>query len=129
MNRDDGNPNQSTARKLGEQAHRVKTLIARVGGAFVLLGIFAIAAAYGAYSCFRIDVPPEHVAVLIKRTGEDLPNSQAIASSANQKGVQIDVLTEGRYFYNPYHWDWKIVPMQVVPQGQVGVVVRLFGQD
>src|SRR5690349_11007563 len=129
MNRDEGQGQRNAARQLGEQAAKVKSFLAKVGGAAVLAGVVAIAMGYGVYSCFRIDVPPEHVAVLIKRTGSDLPNSQALASSPSQKGVQLEILTEGRYFYNPYHWDWKIVPMQVVPQGQVGVVVRLFGED
>jgi len=116
-------------RKLADQAARVKSLVAMLGGAAVVTTIFGVIAAYFVYTCFRIEVPPEHVAVLIKRTGEELPNTQVLATSASQKGVQLEVLTEGRYFYNPYHWDWKIVPMQVVPQGQVGVVIRLFGDD
>jgi len=122
-------PKPPANKLLAAQAARVKSLVALAGGGMVILVIATAALAYGAYTCFRIDVPPEHVAVLIKRTGEDLPNAQVIATSENQKGVQLETLTEGRYFYNPYHWDWKIVPMQVVPQGQVGVVVRLFGED
>jgi regulator of protease activity HflC (stomatin/prohibitin superfamily) len=121
----DGDPK----RKPGDPAGRFKAVAAALGGAAAVLGVIAVALGYGVYGLFRIDVPPEHVAVLVKRTGDDLPNSQVLAASPKQKGVQLEVLTEGRYFYNPYHWDWKIVPMQVVPQGQVGVVVRLFGDD
>ncbi|HVJ80913.1 MAG TPA: hypothetical protein VNC50_07560, partial [Planctomycetia bacterium] len=56
---------------------------------------FAFAAA--TYLACRVDVPPEHVAVLIKRTGRDLSNDQLLAPGAGHKGVQSDVLTEGRY--------------------------------
>src|SRR4051794_15771699 len=86
-------------RKFGAPAARVKSLVAMLGGAAVMTTIAAVALGYAAYTCFRIDVPPEHVAVLIKRTGEDLPNQQVLAASPAQKGVQLDVLTEGRYFY------------------------------
>lgn len=122
-------PKPNAARALGEQAAKLKSMFAVLGGSLAFLGIAAAAIAYGVYSSFRIDVPPEHVAVLVKRTGDDLPNAQVIATTETQKGVQLNVLTEGRYFYNPYHWDWKIVPMQVVGQGQVGVLIRLYGSD
>src|SRR5262249_14750846 len=101
MNREDEGQGRIAARKLGEQTAKLQSLLAKVGGAALLTAIIAVALSYGVYSCFRIEVPPEHVAVLIRRTGKELPNSQAIASSPDQKGVQLDVLTEGRYFYNP----------------------------
>ena len=49
------------------------------------------------------------------------------------KGVQTSpnkgVLTEGRYFYNPFYWDWEIGPQFVVTDGKIGVRVSLQGDD
>jgi regulator of protease activity HflC (stomatin/prohibitin superfamily) len=95
-----------------------------IGGVFLLLLL-----CYGAYSSFRIDVPQGHVAVLLKRTGEDLNNDQVVAPDENHKGLQLSVLTEGRYFYNPLWWDWKVYPMVEIPSSKLGVRVRLYGKN
>jgi regulator of protease activity HflC (stomatin/prohibitin superfamily) len=52
-----------------------------------------------------------------------------IAPSPEYKGVQKNVLTDGRYFYNPWNWDWEIVPQVEVPQGKLGVRIRLHGDE
>ncbi|HSR87538.1 MAG TPA: hypothetical protein VLL07_01180, partial [Pontiella sp.] len=56
----------------------------------------------------RIEPGPGEIAVLIRKTGENLPPGQVIALAEKQKGIQLDVLPEGRYFRNPYTWSWKI---------------------
>ncbi len=81
------------------------------------------------YEMSRIQVPAAFVAVLVHKTGLDLENSDEIAPSPEHKGVQLDVLREGRYFYNPYHWEWEIVPQFEVPPGKIGVMTRLYGDD
>lgn len=91
----------------------------------VLLAVFA----WTVYSNFRIVVPDKHIAVLIRKTGQDLGNQEEIAPSPDHKGIQKEVLTEGRYFYNPYSWDWEIREMQEVPPGQLGVLIRRHGAD
>ncbi|MEL6896021.1 MAG: SPFH domain-containing protein, partial [Planctomycetota bacterium] len=82
---------------------------------------------------FRVEVPAGHIAVLTKRTGPDLPNSMEIVPDdekfANHKGIHQRVLTEGRYFYNPYSWDWSIVPQVEIPENRLGVRIRLYGDD
>ena len=83
---------------------------------------------FGYFMC-RIEVPARHMAVLIKRTGEDIENHQEIAPGPKYKGVQPKVLAEGRHFYNPYSWDWVVVPQIEVPQGKLGVQIRLYGED
>jgi len=95
------------------------------GGLVLALVLFG----YIVYTQFRIDVPSKHIAILIRKTGEDIPNQVEVAPSEDHKGVQAKVLTEGRYFYNPYSWDWEVVPMVEVPAGKLGVVVRLHGDD
>src|SRR5262245_3417623 len=86
---------------------------------FLVAGVLVLLlAAYALYLSCRIDVPPDHIAVLIRKTGHDLDNGQEVAPDADHKGVQAEVLGEGRYFYNPYGWTWEIHPMQQVPEGK-----------
>src|SRR5262249_43708441 len=91
-------------------------------GAFLFLALVA-------YVELRIDVPAGHLAVLTRKTGDDIDNTDAVAPDDNHKGLQLNVLTEGRYFYNPFYWDWAVYPMVDVPAGKMGVRVRLYGQN
>ena len=76
----------------------------------------------------RIEPGPGELAVLIHKTGKDLPSGQILAEP-DQKGIQLDVLSEGRYFRNPYSWGWQIWRITDIPAGQLGVQTRLFGKD
>ncbi|HPO89834.1 MAG TPA: SPFH domain-containing protein [Victivallales bacterium] len=78
---------------------------------------------------WRIEPGSGEFAVLIKKTGENLPPGQIIASNEKQKGVRLEVLPEGRYFKNPYVWDWKIHKITDIPAGKLGVKVKLFGEN
>ncbi len=92
-----------------------------------------------AYNACKIEVDTGKQAVLIRKTGLDLARDQELApprkdGSAYYKGVQTEgayggVLTEGRYFYNPYLWDWEISDQFVVPNGKIGIRVALDGVD
>ncbi len=97
--------------------------------ATVLLILGAVIFGYVAYTWFRIDVPAEHIAVLIRKTGEDIDNDQEVAPDENHKGIQKDVLQEGRYFKNPYTYDWSVYKMVVIPESKMGVRVRLYGDE
>jgi regulator of protease activity HflC (stomatin/prohibitin superfamily) len=66
-------------------------------------------------------------AVLIRKTGEDLPSGEILAGPG-QKGIQLEMLPEGWHWRNPYVWDWEIVDQVDVPQGKVGVRLRTFGK-
>ena len=77
----------------------------------------------------RIEPGPGEIAVLIRKTGENLPEGQVIALQEGRKGIQPEVLAEGRYFKNPYTWGWKIHRILDVPAGKLGVMTRLFGEE
>lgn len=98
-----------------------------IGGGIVLL--MSIIGAYVIYTKFRIDVPARHIAVLTKKTGKDLENGQEVSPDEKHKGLQLEVLTEGRYFYNPYSWSWEVYPMIEIPKDKMGVRIRLYGND
>lgn len=95
--------------------------VAAVLGGLVMLYLIYIAG--------RIDVPSGHIAVLTRKTGKDITNDELIAPDAESKGIQTNLLTEGRYFYNPYTWDWGVYPMIDVPANKMGVRVRQFGKN
>ncbi len=78
------------------------------------------------FSC-RIEPPSGQCAVLIRKDGVDIPANDIIATKPGQKGVQLEPLSEGRYFYNPVNWAWQIVPLTHVNEGEVGVMVQQFG--
>jgi len=95
------------------------------------LAIFAFGMLATTYRQFVIDVPAGHMAILLRKTGTDLPNTAEIALDPGHKGIQAEVLREGRYFfqYNPLDWSWEVLPQVVVPNGKMGVRVRLAGDD
>ncbi len=86
----------------------------------LLIGMLLIAAAVvtaGLWFSFRVYVPENKCAVLIRRTGSELPAHQTVAREAGQKGLQEAVLGPGRYFYNPYRWDYEIIPLISISTG------------
>ena len=76
-------------------------------GKWLVLGaivvVFALFTPLFIYNECRINVPSYHMAVLIKKTGKNIPNNAEIAPDASYKGVQQEVLGEGRYYYNPWN--------------------------
>jgi hypothetical protein len=99
-----------------------------------VFGFFGLAASVFALFIFvwffcRIEPRGGQIAVLIHKTGKDLPAEQVLALEPDQKGIQLEVLAEGRYFRNPYSWGWKIHPITDIPAGKLGVVTRLYGPD
>lgn len=77
----------------------------------------------------RIEPEAGQIAVLIRKTGDDPPPGQVLALSEGQKGIQLEVLAEGRYFRNPYTWSWNIRRILDVPAGKLGVMTRLYGEE
>jgi regulator of protease activity HflC (stomatin/prohibitin superfamily) len=69
------------------------------------------------------------MAVMTRKTGKDLTNADEVAPDASYKGLQKEVLAEGRHFRNPWTWGWEVVPQIEIPQGKVGVRIRLYGDD
>ena len=96
--------------------------------AFAIIALVLAAALFVWYGC-RIEPGNGEIAVLIKKTGKTLPESQIVAVSSEYKGIQLEVLGEGRYFRNPYVWDWQIKPVTEIPAGKFGVLVRKFGKN
>ena len=56
----------------------------------------------------RIEPESGEIAIMIHKTGLNLQSGQILAENESQKGIQLEVLAEGRYFRNPYSWDWHM---------------------
>lgn len=93
-----------------------------------IVGGIIFVAAFIWFGC-RIEPADGQVAVLIRKTGENLPPGEIIATDSKFKGIQLETIGEGRYFRNPYTWDWRIVNIIDIPAGKFGVLVRKFGKD
>ena len=89
---------------------------------------FAVLAAWIWWG-WRIEPENGQIAVLIKKTGKDLSSEEIISPGLEYKGIQADVLPEGRYFRNPWTWDWKYFRAMDIPAGKFCVLVRKFGKD
>src|SRR3990172_4283222 len=93
------------------------------------VGTFVALLAWMVYVQFLIDVGKEQVGILIRKTGKDIQNSDEIAPDDQHKGVQKDLLTEGRHWQNPFEYTWKIVDQEVIKDGELGIRVSLAGDD
>ena len=102
------------------------------------LGLLVLGAVAAGYNACKIEVETGQQAVLIRREGLDLSPAMELAPAPKDgvyyKGVQSagpndGVLTEGRYFYNPFYWAWEFTPQFVVPDGKIGIRVALAGED
>lgn len=109
--------------------HRGSAAGGRIVGLGIVGVITAVVLAWTVYSSFRIEVPTGRIAVLIKKTGKDIRNKDEIAPDESYKGVQRALLTEGRYFYNPYIWEWKVIDQTEIDNGQLGVLISMTGDD
>ena len=97
-------------------------------------GLAALVAGLVGYNACKVEVPTGSQAVLIRKAGRDLDRDMVLAppysdSRGYTKGVQRGVLAEGRYFYNPLFWDWKVTPQEEIPPGKIGVRVALDGDE
>jgi regulator of protease activity HflC (stomatin/prohibitin superfamily) len=103
-------------RRLGQMAKYVAT--------FGIVGVVLFIVSFSA--CGLVIVENGKAAVLIAKTGGDLPSGQIIAMPG-QKGIQLEPLPEGWYWRNPYTWDWVTVNQVQIHTGKVGVKIRNFG--
>ena len=121
----------------GDAARRPAPWRPSATSALVGIGLLAVVAVVGLYEACKIEVETGQQAVLIRRVGLDLERDMELAPAPRSgqfyKGVQSGgprngVLTEGRYFYNPYYWAWELSPQFVVPNDKIGIRVALSGE-
>ena len=96
-------------------------------GAALVVAIFAVWNAWE-WSFCRFYVGPNEMAVITAKSGKPLPPGQILAHNG-QRGVQEDVLAEGRHFLNPIEYDHQILPVTIIPAGKVGIVTSKVGTE
>ena len=70
--------------------------------------------------------------VLTAKTGLDLTNDDEVAPGPDYKGVQIEALSEGRYFRDPYEWksgDRASEPKFLPAEAGHSQEIRLYGEN
>lgn len=79
------------------------------------------------------EVPQGKVGILVRKFGSD-PSPEAYANGAfvvkktsDEKGIIDEVLSPGRWPYNPYAYDMKLADTHEVPMGFVGIATNLVG--
>lgn len=101
---------------------------------YLMKALFPVVTAVGLAWLFwmwgfcRFYVAPDQMAVITAKSGSSLPPGQLLATRG-QKGVQEQVLGEGRHFRNPILFEHKVVPVTVIPPGKIGVVTAKVGED
>ena len=100
---------------------------AKIFGLFLPLLVLGVSA--WVWWGWRIEPQNGQIAVLMKKTGENLPAEAILAPGPEYKGIQAEVLPEGRYFRNPWTWEWRYFKAMDIPAGRFGVLVRKFGKD
>lgn len=118
---------------------------------FLLLLFFA--AGFALWFVVRVEVDAGEILVLINKTGKPIPAKladelgdqvvlypelvKAIAAQTGDseakvregfKGIRHEVLTEGRYFPNPYSYRTVKMRATTIHQNEMGVLVRKFGR-
>ena len=92
---------------------------------FLIVILFSLWVWYG----WRIEPRNGEIAILVRKTGRNLPPEAILAPGPGYKGIQENVLPEGRYFRNPWDWEWRYAKAVDIPAGKFGVLVRKFGDD
>lgn len=115
--------NRSDSKKRRRPTFRIKTILTYL--LFIAVACLPLVVWFG----FRIEPDADEIAILTRKTGEDLPAGQILALKEGQKGVQLDVLPEGRYWKNPFNWDWELDRVTDIPAGKLGIRTRQFGDD
>ncbi|RCK77282.1 MAG: hypothetical protein OZSIB_3093 [Candidatus Ozemobacter sibiricus] len=96
------------------------------------LGLVALISLFMAWQIWqwffcRIEIEPGMFGILTAKMGKDLPPGEIIAPDESYKGIQYQVLPEGRHFYDPIFWDWEILPMLEIPNKHLGVKICFYG--
>jgi hypothetical protein len=76
----------------------------------------------------RFYVQPGYMAVVTSKAGAPLEKGQILAKDG-QKGVQEEVLGEGRYFRNPIMFKWEFHKVLAIPPGKIGIVTSRVGKQ
>ncbi|MDA0991930.1 MAG: SPFH domain-containing protein [Verrucomicrobia bacterium] len=93
----------------------------------LVLGVALLGYLVWVWGFCRFYVEPGYMAIVTAKTGKALEPNQILAK-AGQKGIQEDVLGEGRHFLDPIFYEREIRPLITIPPGKVGMVTSKVGK-
>jgi hypothetical protein len=94
---------------------RIKSII--VKAVVALVAVYVLWLGFQ-WTRMRVFVGPDEALVLTSKFGPSLPGEYVVApTGSNFKGVQQDVLGPGRYFYDPFEYEWQVVKQVQVSAG------------
>ena len=94
---------------------RIKSIIIKVAAGLVALYLLWLGFKW---TQMRVFVGPDEAMVLTSKFGPSLPAEYVVApTGSNYKGVQQEVLGPGRYFYDPFEYEWQVVKQVEVSPG------------
>ena len=106
---------------------RIKQLLMSfVTPVIIVAGVIIIVIAL--WSAIFVYIEPGEMGVLVKKTGTALDRGQILARTG-QRGVQADVLAEGRHFINPVIEKIEIESCVHIRPGKIGVVTSKVGKE
>ncbi len=76
-----------------------------------------------------VNISQSEVGVLVRRFGKPLPFPKTVATAPDERGPVADVLLPGRYPINTLAYEVQRFPAGQIPEGHVGVVTLLSGDD
>lgn len=120
-------PDEPTAEKSKPAgSKRTKKLILGALGALVVL--FAAYEIGWLWLVCRVTVDPEEFLVVTSKFGAPNPDPQnLLVVSADVQGIQENVVTEGRHFFNPFLQDTELKRVTDIAPGWMGVVKSKSG--
>lgn len=92
--------------------------VARIISALVGLALILGAVGLGfAWTVCRAYAKPGECLVLIRKTGQSLPAGQKVATEEGYRGILRETRGPGRYFFNPWRWEWETHPLIQISAG------------
>ena len=71
----------------------------------------------------------DEIGVLIRKFGKPLPFPKTVATEPDERGPEAEFLTQGRHYVNLLAYDVQRFDVIQIPEGHVGVVTLLSGDD
>lgn len=110
------------------EAQKPQSKVPAVLAATVAIAVVSILVLRATWNTFFKYVDPGEMLIVIAKSGDPLEPGQILARSG-QKGIQEEVLGEGRHFIMPVVNEVEIVKCVDVKPGNVGIVVAKTGKE
>jgi hypothetical protein len=76
----------------------------------------------------RTEVGKGEYLIVVHRVGKDLPEDEIIAPDDSYKGVKLQEMTTGMYFFDPFLWSCERYPLIEIKPNECLVLTRKYGK-